>query len=116
MTQDFNDLVFRCIDEMLAEVLGATIRDAIYFKEGRRTEELSSHIKSLFAILKETLGPRLTGIILLAIARRLYSELHIVFAENPGFDLVDYVEEAKSIVSNVSEPTSSSCPVSPADL
>jgi hypothetical protein len=116
VTQDFNDIVFRCIDDILAEVLGVTIRDAIYFKEGRRTEELSSHIKNLCAILEKTLGSRMTRIILLAIARRLYSELHIAFAEKADFDLVDYVEEAKSIVSNVSEPTSPSCPVSPADL
>jgi hypothetical protein len=95
MIQDFNDLVFGCIDETLAEVLGVTIRDAIYFKEGRRTEELPSHIKRLSAILEKTLGPDLTKTILLTIARRLFSDLHIVFAERPNSDLVDYVEEAK---------------------
>jgi len=95
VTQDFNDLVFTCIDETLAEVVGVTIRDAIYFKEGRRTEDLSRHIKGLFAILEKTLGPGLTRAISLTIAKRLYSELHISFAEKPNSDFVDYVEEAK---------------------
>ena len=93
--QDFDDLVFRSIDETLAEALGVTIRDAIYFKEGRRSEELSSHIKSLSSVLEKTLGPGLTRTIFLIIAKRLYSELHIAFAEERNFDLVDYVEEAK---------------------
>lgn len=116
MTQDFNDFVFRSIDETLAEVLGVTIRDAIYFKEGRRTEELPSHIKSLSAILEKTLGPGLTRTILLTITKRLYSELHIAFSEKPNFDLVDYVEEAKRIVPDVSGSIPSSRVVSPADL
>jgi hypothetical protein len=100
--QDFNGLVFRCIDDTLAEVLGVTLRDAIYFREGRRSEELSSHIKSLFTILEKTIGPGPTRTVLLSIAMRLYSELHIAFAEKPNFDLVDYVEEAKSSVLIVS--------------
>jgi hypothetical protein len=91
-------IVFRCVDATLAEVLGVTIRDALYFKEGRRAQELSSHIKSLSAILEENLGPELTRIILLAAARRLSSELHVAFVERPNFDLVDYIEETKSII------------------
>lgn len=98
MTQEFNDFVFRCIDETLAEVLGATIRDAIYFKEGRRTEDLPNHIKNLLAILEKTLGPGLTRQIVLTIARRLCAELQIAFAEKPNLNLVDYVEEAKNSV------------------
>jgi hypothetical protein len=93
-----SNLVFRCIDETLAEVLGVTIRDAMYFKEGRRAEELCSHIKSLSAILEENLGPGLTRIILLNVATRLCSELHVAFVEKPKFDLVDYVEEARIAV------------------
>jgi hypothetical protein len=107
VTQDFNDLVFRAIDQTLAEVLGVTIRDAIYFKEGRRMEELSSHLKTLFMALERSVGAGLTRTIFLTIARRLYSELHISFAEKSNFGLVDYVEEAKRIVLEVSESGSS---------
>ena len=102
MTQEFNDVVFRCIDETLAEVLGATIRDAIYFKEGRRTEDLPAHIKNLLAILEKTLGPGVTRNIVLTIAKRLCAEVQIAFTEKPNLNLVDYVEEAKNSVLDAS--------------
>jgi hypothetical protein len=105
VTQVLNDLVFKCIDETLAEILGVTIRDAVYFKEGRRTEELPSHVNGLFAILEKNLGSEMTRVIVLTIARKVYSELRIAFTEKPNFDLVDYVEEAKSIAHDVSGPT-----------
>ena len=97
------------MDETLAEVLGVTIRDAIYFKDRRRTEELASHIKSLSPALEKSIGPQLTKIIMVTIAKRFFSELHVAFAEKPNFDLIDYLEEAKNSVLDVSGSISSSC-------
>jgi len=106
LPQSFNDIVFRCVDEALAEAMGFAVRDAIYFKEGRRTQDLSIHLGNLVAILEKNFGQGVTRTLTMVIARRVYSELCIDFAARPGYSLPDYVEAAKSIASKLSRSES----------
>jgi hypothetical protein len=98
--KELNSVLFRCIDETLAGVLGLLGRDALYldlltsFSVTR--EELPRNLESLVAILQKNFGSSATKVISRAIAKRLYSEVQLQFEEKPDFGLLDYVGEAKT--------------------
>jgi len=91
--------VLKSIDETLVEVLGSTVRDAMYLalltKFSVTREEVAKHIDTFQTMLENSCGPRVTKVLSRAIAKRLYSELHLTFVQDPAFGLPEYVEEAK---------------------
>jgi len=109
--KDLNDTLFRCIDETLAGVMGLVVRDALYLdlltKFSITREELPQHLESLLAILERNFGSGPTKAISKAIAKRLYSELQMNFADKSDFGLRDYVDEAKTILLKSSPPSDS---------
>jgi hypothetical protein len=68
-------------------------------------EELPRHLESLLAILERNFGSGPTKAISKVIAKRLYSELQMNFADKSGFGLRDYVDEAKTILLKSSPPS-----------
>jgi hypothetical protein len=101
VTKDLNDILFKCIDETISGVVGLIVRDALYldlltsFSVTR--EELPRHLESLLTVLERNFGSGPTNAISIAIAKRLYSELHMNFTDRPSFGLIDYVNEVKTI-------------------
>lgn len=100
--KDVNDILFRCIDDTLAGVMGLVVRDALYLdlltKYSVTREELPRRLESLLAILERNVGTGPAKAISKAIARRFYLELQMNFADKPNFGLRDYVDEAKTIL------------------
>ena len=100
--RNFDGLVFKCIDETLAGVMGFVARDSIYldlltsFSVSR--EDLPHHLDSLMAIFESRLGSGPARVLSRAIARRLYSELQMEFPSKPEADLPTYVNEAKDVM------------------
>jgi hypothetical protein len=100
--KDFNEILASCISTRLAGVLGVPLRDAIYLDLLTRfsvaQEEVPTCIEILLRVLQENFGQAATKAISKDIAKKLYSELHINFADHPDSDLERYVDEAKRIV------------------
>jgi hypothetical protein len=100
--KDFDQTLFRCIDETMAGVMGFIARDALYLDLLTRfsvsRENLPLHIENLVGVLEKNLGPVPTRVISRTIAKRLYTELGIEFAEKSEFGLLEYVDEAKTIL------------------
>jgi len=95
-----DDLVFKCIDETLAGVMGSLVRDALYLrlltKYSLTREEIPQHLEIFDQILTDNFGPRAGGVLSRAIAKRLYSELQLPFVEYTELGLREYVTEAKA--------------------
>jgi hypothetical protein len=100
--KNFDGLVFRCIDETLAGVMGLVARDAIYldvltnFSVTR--EDLPRHLDSLMAIIESRIGRGPARALSIAIVRKLYSELQMDFVDKPESSLPEYVCEAHTIL------------------
>lgn len=92
-------MVFRCIDETLAGVLGFVVRDSLYLRLltnlSVTRDDLPKHLDGLQTILDDSFGVGPAKVLSRAIARRLYSELQLTFVDNPKFGLPEYVAEAK---------------------
>lgn len=95
-----DDLVFKSIDESLAAVLGTIVRDAVYLrfltKYSLTREQTPKHLDTFQTTMEDCFGPVAAKVLSRAIAKRLYSELHLTFIANPAYGLIEYVEEAKS--------------------
>lgn len=106
---DFDGILVRCISETIVGVVGVRVWDAICVHMLTRfsvtRDELPGHLENLQAVLKSAFGPMGAGTLSRAIARRLYSELNIEFAERPHFRLVDYVALARRIVDSSQSET-----------
>jgi len=92
--------VFKSIDESLAAVLGLMVRDAVFLrlltKYSLTREETPKHLDIFQTMLEDSFGAGTAKVLSGAIAKRLYSELHLTYTPNPAFGLSEYVEEAKS--------------------
>ena len=81
-------------------MLGLIIRDAVYLrlltKYSITREETPRHLDTFQTMLEDCFGPGAAKVLSRAIAKRLYSELHLTFTANPAFGLPEYVKEAKS--------------------
>ena len=106
MTESFDELLLRCIDETLGGVLGLLVRDAIYLqlltKFSITREQLPSHLGDFVTLLGSAFGPKATKTISKAIAKRLCFELHIEFVDREDFNLEQYVGQVKR--SNTPKP------------
>jgi hypothetical protein len=93
-------LVFKSVDESLAAVLGLKVRDAVYLrlltKYSLTRDEIPRHLSTFQTMLEDSFGPHAAKVLNKAIAKRLYSELHLAFIENPTFGLPEHVQEAQS--------------------
>jgi hypothetical protein len=107
--RDFNETLFRCIDETVAGVMGHVGLEGLYLdlsaKSSVTREQLPNHLESLLASLEENFGSGPTRVISTAIARRLHSELNIDFTVKPDFGLGAYVHEVKTILLKSSTPS-----------
>ena len=97
-------VVIRIIDETLVGVFGVAVRDSVYrallTQFSVRREEMAGQLDTFQTLLEKGFGPRTAKVLSRGIAKRLYSELHLTFVENPTFGLPEYLEEAKSKVSH----------------
>jgi len=106
--KNFDGLVFRCIDETLAGVMGLVARDTIYLdlltNFSITRDDLPRHLDSLMAVFESRFGQSPTKALSRAIARRLYSELQMEFASSRELDLSEYVSEVRAILLDKSAP------------
>lgn len=113
--KDFNEILASCISSSLGGVLGVALRDAIYLDLLTRfsvaQEQVPARVEILLRVLEENFGQAATKAISKDIAKKLYSELHIDFANHPNFNLEHYVDEAQRIVLKPSRQES--CPSEP---
>jgi hypothetical protein len=108
---DVDYVLLDSIDQALTDVFGPSAKQAFYgyFKEklGFTKESMTLRLDKFLVALSETFGS--TGVVVLGrtIARRLCSNLELVFKEEPNYTLLDYVKEAKMLL-RLSEPDTSS--------
>jgi len=99
MVTDFDETVLNSINETLSAVLGVMYRDAIYMDLLTRfslpKEKLPQNLPILSKVLEENFGQTTTHAITRAIAKRLYSELHLEMDDRENFGLDEYVQQAK---------------------
>ena len=107
--RDFEETLFKCIDETVVGVMGRVGLEGLYLDLLARSsvtrEQLPNHLESMLATLEENFGSGPTRVISRAIARRLYSELNIDFANKPDLGLTGYVHEVKTILLKSSTPS-----------
>ena len=93
-------MVFKSIDESLGAILGLVVRDALFLrlltKYSLTREETPRHLDTFQTMLEDCFGPGTANVLSRAIAKKLYSKLHLTFTANPAFGLPEYLEEAKS--------------------
>jgi hypothetical protein len=99
--KDVNGLLFECIDEILAGLLGLKARSSVYLtiltKFSVTREDLPDHLNGLVSVLAEDFGPGPAKNVSRAIAKRFYSELGLDFGEDQDLNLLSYVQDAKRI-------------------
>jgi hypothetical protein len=95
----FDEIVLDTINNTFADLLGAGCRDLIITHFLKRfsipKELLPTHLNTFSQELRNVFGQKETATITKAIAKRLYSELHIDFVDHEDFYLERYVNEAK---------------------
>ena len=78
--------------------MGLVAKDSIYLRVLTRylvtRDELPAHLDQLVAVMEEGFGQHSTTIISKAIAKRLFSELHLEVPRGDGLGLQDYIDEA----------------------
>jgi hypothetical protein len=93
------DLLVESVDEVLRDLLGTKVREAIYdylernYKIAR--DLVPRNLVTFFTVLDEICG-KSSRIIGKAIASRLFTKLGWKFVEVKGFEFVDYLEEARA--------------------
>ncbi|MGP8069388.1 MAG: hypothetical protein ACLP5V_05815 [Candidatus Bathyarchaeia archaeon] len=93
----FKELIDAVVNETIVELLGKNASNA-FFKylrdeRGIPRDNVPQQLKTVFSTLQRLFGiaGRTIG---RAIIRNLFKDLGLRFAENPSYDLTDYVEEA----------------------
>ncbi len=101
---DFNEILVRCLEDALTEVLGRTVANAMFVQMWEHyditREEVPYRLETFFSILEGAFGYKGSRVLSRAIARKLYASLSIEFVETPEKRLTDYVEEAKKMLAN----------------
>lgn len=101
-----DDLLRDSIDEVLADLLGRQVREAVYDYLERNCsfhrEDISTHLPKFLELLEETFG-KASKTIGRTIARRLFKKLGWEFQDNPNLELFDYLDAAKARI--MKEPT-----------
>jgi hypothetical protein len=95
--QRFKELVNAAVNETIVGILGQQGSESFFTKlrdeRGIPRDMVAQRLEMLFGTLDQIfgIGNRTVG---RAIIRNLYRTLGLKFAENPDYDLSDYVEEA----------------------
>jgi hypothetical protein len=101
-----DDLLRDSIDEVLADLLGRQVREAVYDYLERNCsfhrEDISAHLPKFLELLEETFG-KASKTIGRTIARRLFQKFGWEFQDNPNLELFDYLDAAKARI--MKEPT-----------
>jgi hypothetical protein len=79
-------------------MMGLVARNTIYLRVLTKClvsrEDLPAHIDDLVMVMEEGFGEKPTALITKAIAKRLFSELHLNIPSQESLSLQDYVMEA----------------------
>lgn len=111
------DLLVESIDEVLRDLLGTKVREAIYDYLERNyqiaRDLIPRNLVTFFTVLDQICG-KSSRIIGKAIASRLFAKLGWKFTEVKGFEFVDYLEAAKArIARELIERAKSAKPTGP---
>lgn len=100
---DLNCALLDAIEETISGLLSRSVLAALYEHLAQRhsiaRSELPSRLETLCEVLQQTIGYSATRTVERAIAKALFSRMKIPFNSSPNRTLVDYVEEAKKLVS-----------------
>lgn len=92
------NLLLDSIDEVLADLLGTRVREAVYDHLERNCllarNEIPERLNDFFSVLNKTFG-RGGKTIGKAIARKLYAKLDWKFIDTPDYELADYWKAVK---------------------
>ncbi len=100
--KDIDRLLLEAADESLTDLLGAKVRQATYVSLERnyglareaipeKCEKFGSSLEKIFGVGGRTIGK--------VIAKKLFSRLGLEFSEKFGYQIQDYVKEAKAALS-----------------
>lgn len=98
-TDAFGSLLLESIDEALTDLLGRRAREAVYDYLERNClvarNQLPNRLEPFLTLMDETFGKG-SKTIGKVVAKRLYSKLEWEFIEVPGYELIEYVEAART--------------------
>ena len=96
--RQLDGILFKCMDETLASMMGLVAKNTIYLRVLTKylvsRDDLPAHIEDLISVMEEGFGQKSTELITKAIAKRLFSELHLSIPTQGNLSLQDYVNEA----------------------
>jgi hypothetical protein len=94
-----NVLLVESINETISALLSRKVADALYVYLQKvhsiPKDEIVCKPEALCSVLEKTFGFPSSMTICRAIAKRLYAKLDLVFYDNPGRTLLQYLEEAE---------------------
>jgi len=94
---DFDRLLAEAVDESLSDLLGETVRKAIYLHFERQyslpRNQIPNRLDDFCNALQNTFGSS-TPTVGKTIAKRLYAKLGLEFVEKVKYGFADYVREA----------------------
>jgi hypothetical protein len=109
MTRDreFNVIFCEVIDEVITELLGPSVLGSLYTAlkthHDISRDELPYRLETVNSVLKQTFGIQSTNIIGMRVAHRLYKKLNLALVTQSGFNLIDYIKMAKSMLQESKE-------------
>jgi hypothetical protein len=93
------------VKEGVTDALGASVAvamfDQMYEHYDLTLENLPDRLDTFFSVLEDAFGYKLSRVLSRVIARKLYAQLSLEFAENPEKGLLEYVEEARNKLANL---------------
>ena len=96
-----DDLLQQCIDEVLSDLLGTRVREAIYDylerNHGLSRSDIPRHMNKFCELLEEAFGKG-SKTIGKAVIRRLYGKLEWNFYDTPGYEFMDYLDAIRARV------------------
>jgi hypothetical protein len=97
--------VARAIDTALSQIMGQPLLEAIYKHLKHHydisSEEIPYHLPTIIRVLEEIFGAVGTKAIGSDVAKKLYNQLGLEFAEHSNYTLNDYIEEALKSLPNL---------------
>lgn len=102
--QDFNDILCSAIEDTISDALGRGGLEGLYkyLKDHHEIsrDELPYRIETMYSALEAPFGIFGAKTIGIRIARNFYAKLRLTFYEHEGYALQDYIETAKSKLTN----------------
>jgi len=99
--KSLDDLLQQCIDEVLSDLLGTRVREAVYDHLERNhalsRNDIPKHVNKFLELLEETFGKG-SKTIAKAIIRRLYEKLEWEFNDAAGYSFMDHMDAIRARV------------------